>query len=407
MTFEIALTGINAASAELEVISNNIANNATNGFKQSHAEFADVYAVSGQGTPGTAIGSGVRVSRVAQDFSQGDMTFTSNNLDIAISGEGFFRMDDHGSVVYSRAGNFGLDAQGNIVNSVGHSLTGYTANEDGVLTSSLGRLQLDTSDLPPRQTSEIALDLNLDPSADILAAPFDVNDPSTYNFSTSTMMFDSLGTSHEVTMYYHKDGDNTWSSFMFVEGQEVSAPGGDSLVFSTAGGLESVNGGTGNTISTIPFTPVGGTAEQTIDIDISSMTQFVNPFGINNIQQNGYSPGRLQDIDVDASGVIYGDYNNGEAKILGQIVLTSFSNEQGLTPIGDSAWKESVASGIGVTNAPGSADLGLLQSGAVEESNVDLTAELVAMIGAQRSFQANAQVISTADTLAQTIINLR
>lgn len=407
MTFEIALTGINAASSELEVISNNIANNATNGFKKSNALFADAYATAGQGASSTAIGSGVRLTKVAQDFSQGDMTFTSNNLDLAISGTGFFRMDDHGSVEYTRSGNFSLDADGYIVDPVGKSLTGYTANSDGVITSSLGALQVDRSDLAPKQTTEIDLDLNLDPSAEILASPFDVNDPTTYNFSTSTTMFDSLGTDHEVTLYYHKNAANEWSSYMFTEGQEVSTPGGDTLIFNTGGGLDTVNGGPPSSISTVPFTPVPGTAEQTISLNIAELTQFVNPFGINSISQDGYTPGRLQDLTVDSEGFIFGRYNNGESKKMGQVVLTSFANPGGLTPTGDTGWTETVASGVGVTNMPGSADLGLLQAGAIEESNVDLTAELVAMIGAQRSFQANAQVISTADTISQTIINLR
>lgn len=407
MTFEIALTGINAASSELEVISNNIANNATSGFKRSRTEFADVYAVSSSGSSNTQTGSGVRVTQVTQEFTQGDMSYTENNMDISISGEGFFRMDDHGSIVYTRAGAFGLDQEGYIVNSSGHYLTGYQGDDNGEITSTLGPIQVDAGSLAPKPTSEINLGINLDATAEVLPA-FDVDVASTYNFSTSTTIYDSLGSSHEATLYFHKDGPNDWTSFMYVAGQEVSQPGGEKLIFNEDGSLQSLNGTAGNTvINALPFTPPTGAAVQSLAMDLESISQFENPFGTNEVFQDGYMPGRLADIEVDSSGIIYGRYTNRESKALGQISLTNFSNPQGLRPVGDSSWAETFSSGIGATGEPGSASLGLLQSGALEESNVDITEELVAMIGAQRSFQANAQVIGTADTLTQTVINMR
>ncbi|MCB1756332.1 MAG: flagellar hook protein FlgE [Gammaproteobacteria bacterium] len=406
MTFEIALTGINAASAELDVISNNIANNATTGFKRSEAEFADMYASSTLGLSNTATGSGVRVASIAQQFSQGDISYTDNNLDLSISGEGFFRMNDNGSIVYTRSGVFSLDAEGYLVNSAGHYLTGYPADTDGNISSAISSLRLDPGDLSPQATSEMELGINLDTMSEVLD-PFDVNDPNTFNYSTTTTIYDSQGSAHDASIYYHMDAPNEWSSYIYVNDVEVSQAGGNQLVFNEDGTLASVNGNPETLITTNSFTPVDGTAAQTISLDFASTTQYDNPFGINHITQNGYSTGSLEDIEIDGNGIIYGRYNNQESKPLGQISLTNFANPQGLRPVGETGWAETFSSGVAATGTPGSASLGLLQSGSLEESNVDITEELVAMIGAQRSFQANAQVISTADTLTQTVINIR
>jgi len=406
MTFDIALTGLNAASADLEVISNNIANSATNGFKRSRAEFADVYASSALGVASNAIGSGVRVANISQEFTQGDVTFTDNNLDLSISGQGFFQMNDNGSVVYSRAGTFGLDREGFVINGSGHKLTGYSADNAGVISPVISDIQIDPADLSPQATSSIELSMNLDNTATVPLA-FNVADSNTYNFSTSTTIYDSLGTSHVSTMYYHKDAPNTWTSYMYVGGNEVSQPGGDTLTFNTDGSLNQVNGGAGTTITTTAFNPSVGVSPMTVTLDVGATSQFNNPFGVNQIVQNGYTTGRLNDVDIDSSGIIFGRYSNGQSKALGQITLTNFPNAQGLRQVGNTSWAETFSSGVAATGSPGSASLGLVQSGSLEESNVDITAELVAMISAQRSFQANAQVISTGDTLTQTVINIR
>ncbi len=406
MTFDIALTGLNAATADLEVISNNIANNATTGFKRSRAEFADVYAASALGVASNAIGEGVRVANISQEFTQGDVTFTENNLDLSISGEGFFRMNDNGSTVYSRAGTFGLDREGFIINASGHRLTGYTADNTGNILPLISDLKIDPSDLTPRATSSIEMSMNLNATATVLP-PFNVADSTTYNFSTSTTIYDSLGTAHVATMYYHKDAPNSWTTYTYVGGTEVSQPGGDTLTFNPDGSLNQINGGAGSTITTTAFTPAAGVSPMTLTLDLAQVSQFNNPFGVNQIVQDGFTTGRLNDLDIDSSGVIFGRYTNGQSKALGQIVLTNFPNPQGLRQVGNTSWAETYGSGVAATGAPGSASLGLIQSGSLEESNVDITAELVAMISAQRSFQANAQVISTGDTLTQTVINIR
>lgn len=409
MTFEIALTGINAASAELEVIANNIANNATNGFKRSTASFADVYSSTSNGTSNTTSGSGVRIASINQEFTQGDVTYTNNNMDLSIGGEGFFRLEQNGVIEYSRAGTFGIDNSGNIVNSGGGYLTGYEANEDGEITSALGRISVGSDNLPPKQTGNLALNLNLDTATEVPIA-YDRDDPNSYNFSTSTMIFDSQGTAHEMSMFYRKDAANEWTSYSYVGDTEVSQAGGDKLVFDTQGKVASLNGvaiADSGTVNTVQFTPLTGTEPQEITVDLSELTQYDIPFGVNQVTQDGFSTGRLSDIEIDASGIVYGRYSNNSSKALGQIVISNFTNPQGLSPTGGTTWTESFSSGVAATGVPGSASLGLVQSGTLEESNVDITEELVAMIGAQRSFQANAQVISTADTLSQTIINLR
>ena len=406
MTFDIALTGINAASTQLDTISNNIANNATTGFKRSRSEFADVYAVSTFGATNPAVGQGVRISGIRQEFQQGDTTFTNNNLDISIEGQGMFRLQDNGNPIYTRAGNFGLDREGYIVNSSGHRLTGYRTNDDDQIEPIIDDLRVDYSDLQPQPTTAVELAMNLDIKDDVLP-PFDVTDASTFNFSTSTTVYDSLGASQLTNVYFHKDAPNTWSAYTYVDGAEVSQIGGDELSFDSSGILQAVNGTAGGSFTTNSFTPASNAAPMALTFDMSAVTQFDNGFGVNRIVQDGYAAGRLEDFDVDPSGTIFGRFSNGQAKTMGQVTLTSFPNMQGLRQIGDTSWTETFASGEPATGEPGTASLGQLQAGSLEGSNVDITQGLVSMIGAQRSFQANAQVISTGDTLTQTVINIR
>lgn len=406
MPFDIALSGLNAAAADLDVISNNVANSNTTGFKKSRAEFADVYATTQTGLASNAIGRGVKLSSVDHEFAQGDITFTENNLDLAISGKGFFRMNEAGSTVYSRAGVFGVDRDGNIVNSSNQRLTGYQADSSGQLTGALGDLTVDFADFPPKASTQIGLSANLDAS-EVSPLAFDINDPSTFNHSTSTTVYDSLGTSHISTMYYRKDSPNMWEAFLYVDGAEVNNAGGDTLEFANDGSLSLINGAAANTTTSTSFNPGGGAANMALTLDYGNLTQYGSPFGISALTQDGFATGRLNDIDIDDKGVIFARFSNSRSSTLGQVALSNFSNPQGLQQLGNTSWRETFASGAPLTGAPGSTNLGLIQSGAVEGSNVDLTEELVGMITAQRNFQANAQVISAADTITQTIINIR
>ena len=402
MTFDIALSGLNAASKELEVISNNIANNATTGFKGSRAEFADVYA----STTENATGQGVTIANVRQTHTSGNFSNTGKPLDLAINGQGFFQVIKDGDVSYTRNGTFSLDREGFIVNSVGHALSGYDTLADGFLSPTVGPVQIKSSDLAPRATELTELGLNLDSTMEVLPA-FDVDDPKTYNFTTATTIYDSLGSPNVMTMYFHKDTPNTWSMFTHVEDQEVSQAGGDELVFTTDGVLQTINGGTSKIVALPSFNPPSGGSPIELELELSEVSQYNGDFGVNQIIQDGYTNGRLNNLEIEDNGRIMGRYSNGQSQVMGQIALSNFTNLDGLEQIFGTGWKETLSSGAALTGTPGSASLGSIRAGSLEDSNVDITEELVAMIGAQRSFQANAQVITTADTINQTVINMR
>ena len=408
MSFDIALTGLNAASSNIDVLANNIANSATNGFKKARAQFGDIYAVSAFGVSSNAIGQGVEVTGVKQQFQQGDLTFTENNLDLSISGNGFFQLNDNGSSIYTRAGQFGVDRQGFIVNTKSQRLTGFLADSTGTLTGVVGDMQINTSSQQPLATNQIDFTANLDASEPIPPAfTVGVNgpDPSTFNHSTSVTVYDSLGSSHIATTYYRKDAVNQWEAYLFVDNAQVDGP--DVITFNSDGSLNQINGAGVTTLTSPAFNPGGGAANMTLTLDYAALSQFGSPFGVSSLDQNGYPAGRLSGVDIDQTGVVFARYSNGQSLALGQVVLANFANTQGLTPLGNTGWAESFASGAPLTGAPGSADLGLIQSSALEESNVDLTRELVELITAQRNYQANAQVISVADDITQTIINIR
>ena len=401
MPFRTALSGLNAASGELRVIGNNVANASTVGFKKSRAEFADIFATSNLGVTANAIGTGVRIASVAQQFTQGNIEFTDNNLDLAISGQGFFLLNDNGVNVYTRAGQFGVDREGYVVNSQQQRLTIFQADAGGNITGATGPLQLDRSDIAPQATTQIDVRANLDASATPVPAAtvFDPADATSYNNSTSLTIYDTLGSPHLATMYYRKTADNTWDQYMYVDGAAVSGP--DTLTFDATGAI------TGGTPVAVSFTPSGGGAVMNVTIDYNNTSQYGSPFNVNALVQDGFATGRLSGIDINDTGVITSRFTNGQSRTLGQVAIATFNNPQGLRQLGDTGWAETFDSGAPLLGAPGTGAAGLIQSGAVEGSNVDLTEQLVGMITAQRNFQANAQVISTADTITQTIINIR
>lgn len=408
MPFDIALTGLNAASSDLEVTANNIANSNTNAFKRSRAEFADIYSIGNLGTSRNQIGQGVSVSSVSQQFSQGDITFSDNNLDLAISGKGFFRLNDGGVSLYTRAGAFRIERNGYVVNASQQRLTGYLADNNGNITGAIGDLQISSADQPPQATTSIDVGANLNAS-DAIPLAFSVlptgPDPSTFNNSTSLTIHDSLGASHIGTLYFRKNTVNEWETFLFVDGVQVDGP--DLLQFNPDGSLNTINGVATNTVTAPAFNPGSGASNMTVTVDYADITQYGSAFGVNALTQNGYPTGRLSAVDIDETGVLFARFSNGQSRPLAQVALANFANVQGLRQMGDTAWSESFSSGAALVGVPGSADIGLIQSGALEESNVDLTAELVRMITAQRNFQASAEVISTADSITQSIINIR
>ena len=436
MGFQQGLSGLNVSSKSLEVIGNNVANANTFGAKASRAEFADMYAASLGGGGSNGIGIGARVAAVAQQFTQGNITTTANNLDLAINGRGFFALStSQGETVYSRNGQFKRDADGFIVNNEKHQLQGQALDESGAPAGPAGTpIQLTNEGSPPQRATEITMTANLDSRARNLSAiPIDFADPDTYNFVTSQTVYGDNGAPIAVNYYFRKTGDPTpgdasavppdpgvggrWEVYMSADGNTNAASA--SLDTSTtpptplpiAGFTFSANGtlptGTEFTIASIP----GGNNGQPlvgVTIDMSEMTEYSGSYAVTDLSGGGYAQGNLSDFLIETDGTVKARYTNGQSKAIARVQLADFKNLNGLQPVGANEWKPTNASGEPLPlGTPGSGVYGLLQSGALEESNVDLTGELVNMIVAQRSYQANAQTIKTEDQVLQTLVNLR
>jgi flagellar hook protein FlgE len=405
MTFRLALSGLNAASADLGVTANNIANSATAGFKESRTEFSELFAVSPQGVSSLAAGNGVRVSDVSQQFSQGNIDFTDNSLDLAISGSGFFTLSDGGALSYTRAGAFKTSPEGYVVNSQGQRLQVYPPLVGGGFnTGSLSDLRLVSAESAPASTSNVEMLMNLPANGAAPTNPvFDPADPTTFNRATSLTVYDSLGAAHTATMYFVKTAaPGAWDSRLYVDGTAVGTPQG--LQFSNTGQLTTPLNGD---IAFPAYTPTTGAADMTLTFDFTGSTQYGATFGVNNITQDGYTTGRLIGMDIDKTGSVQARFTNGRSLTMGQVALSNFANANGLQPVADTNWVETFSSGQALRGQAGNSGFGLVQSGALESSNVDITTQLVNMITAQRNFQANAQMISTADSITQTIINIR
>ena len=409
MSFQQGLSGLSAASKTLEAIGNNVANANTIGFKDSQAIFCDVYAASLTGSGNAQIGIGTRLSQVAQRFTQGNVTASNNPLDIAVNGGGFFRMSTNGAVSYSRNGQFQLDKSGYIINAGNARLTGYVADSRGILsTGAPAEINIRSSDLPPQLTTTVEAMLNLDSRKDVpVTTPFSIDDPTTYNNATSVSVFDSLGNAHVLQTFYVKTAPGAWD--VYAAADEAIINGGvaiGSLTFGTDGALTAASQASLPLTASIPVT-TGAADPLAVGIDFSGTSQFGSSFSVNQLDQDGYTSGRLSGFGVAPDGLLMGRYTNGKSAVLGQVVLASFANNNGLQPLGSNLWSETAESGSPMVGAPTSGNLGALQSNAVEDSNVDLTAELVNMITAQRNYQANAQTIKTQDQVMQTLVNLR
>ncbi|SDK91530.1 flagellar hook protein FlgE [Modicisalibacter muralis] len=392
MGFSQALSGLNAAADKLNVVGNNIANSQTVGFKSSTVQFADVYA-------GSKIGLGTKVSAVLQDFSNGSLETTGRNLDLAIAGDGFFRFVQNDQVVYSRNGQLTVTAQGYLENAQGARLTGFPA---GVGTGGQPvELQVPTEALAAKGTTGIDASLNLNSSVDAIdraTTAFDITDPDSYSYANSATVYDSLGNSHNVTMYFTKTGANAWEVRTALDGT-VNA-NVENITFDQDGILQTTAPGT------FTFTSTNGAADVTFDLDLAGTTQFGNEFELSSLTQDGYTSGSLVGTVIDDNGNIIGNYSNEQSQVLGTIALANFRNPEGLQPVGDNAWAETGASGQALLGLGGSGVFGSVESGVVETSNVDLTQALVDLIIAQRTFQANSQTVKVQDEVLQGIVNL-
>ena len=435
MGFQTGLSGLNASSKNLDVIGHNVANSATVGFKASTAQFADVFAASLSGGGASQVGIGTKLSNVAQQFTQGNISATNNPLDIAINGRGFFRLSDAGAVSYTRNGQFQLDKDNYIVTSSGLRLTGYQADASGTISGALGDIQLSTADISPTISGKVSIAANFDSRMSVpTLTPFPTNLgtppgtppysaplPDTYNSSTSLSIYDSLGNAHTATFYFVKQAAaGEWKAYMTVDNgvntagavtELTTAANGGNLTFDTSGALTGPGAPAGTiTLPTIPWDAamnLGIALTQPLDFNFAGTTQYGSAFGVSTLSQDGFTSGRMAGFSIGVDGTVKGRYTNGQTQTLGQVALANFANPQGLQQMGDNQWAESASSGAAMVGAPGTASLGVLQSSSTEDSNVDLTAELVNMIVAQRAYQANAQTIKTQDAIQQTLMNLR
>jgi flagellar hook protein FlgE len=402
MSFSQGISGLNSAAANLDVIGNNIANSGTVGYKSAAATFQDIYA-------GSRVGLGTAVSGVVQNFAQGVTQTSSRPLDVAIlNGDGFFRLSSpSGEVLYSRNGQFTRDKDGFLVNSSGLRLTGYGVTPTGGLSGGTPTaLQIKNASMNPNATTSVEAEFNIDArQAPPTKTPFDATDSDTYNYSNSIgPVYDSLGNPHELTVYFVKTGPNAWNAYGQADGADLNAGAPlSNITFDSNGNLA-----TGGTFNIAGLTFTNGAAPMNTTVDLFGTTQFGSPNGMAKLKQDGYTAGTLSAFSINPDGTITGKFSNEQTKLLGQVVLSSFGNPNGLEPQGGNAWAETQASGPALTGTPGEGTKqGSLASGALEASNVDLTSELVNLIVAQRSYQANVQTVKTQDQVVQALMNIR
>ena len=399
MSFQQGLSGLNATAKNLEVIGNNVANASTFGFKSSRAEFADMYANAISGAGSTGVGIGTNLAAVAQQFTQGNITTTENPLDIAINGAGFFQLQDgNGNTLYSRNGQFKVDAEGNIVTNQGQQLVGRSI--DGTFPSPL---RLPTGGMGAQATSTMSIEANLPAGADPILAtvPFSPTNVESYNNATSATVYDAQGNDIAVTYYFRKTATNAWTVHALPQG--ATTPTSFTLTYGATGASPTIS----PAAPSVPIANPPSTGTMDIALDLSRITQYGTSFGVTDLTQNGYAPGQLVGVVVEDSGTITARFSNGETRSAGTVQLVTFRNPQGLQPMGGNAWAATMSAGSAIPGNPGEQNLGVLQSGALEDSNVDLTGELVSMMTAQRVYQANAQTIKTQDQVLQTLVNLR
>ncbi len=394
MGFSQALSGLRAAAVNLDVISNNIANSQIVGFKSARAQFSDIYA-------NAQVGLGTRVAAVLQDFSEGNLETTNRSMDLAISGKGMFRFDQGGQIQYSRNGQLSMDKNGYIVNVQGARLTGYP---DGVDVGGQPEvLQVPAQGLAASASTQISATFNLDAATPILdpaTVTFDPTDVNTYSYSNSVTMFDSLGNPQQAQMYFSKVGANEWQVRVGRDGE--MAPEVGTVDFNGNGVMINTTNLDGFT-----FNPGAGAEPMSVALNLNNTTQFSNTFELSSVSQNGYGSGTLMQVRVSDAGEVIGTYSNEQQRVLGTIALANFQSMEGLQPVGDNAFIETTKSGPAIVSTAGVGQFGSIMAGAVEASNVDLTQELVAMIIAQRNYQANAQSIKSQDEALQTTMNLR
>ena len=388
MSFNIATSGLNAITEQLNAISNNIANSGTVGFKSGRAEFSSLYAESQP--------LGVGVSGVTQSITRGgNISTTGDALDLAISDSGFFMVrDSAGTTAYTRAGYFGTDSSGNLINNLGMYLQGYPVNANGEIeVGTIGNLTISSGSIPAKATDSLDFTANLDArAAEPETAPFNPKDSTSYNNTYTTQVFDSLGREHTLNQYFVKTGENTWQVHYYMDDVEIP-DSSQAIEFTEQGVLKSPVGLTNLTTS------ISGAADLSIDLSYNGTSQYGSDFSVSKNNSSGYASGERTGQAIDEDGSVYATFSNGERMLQGQLVLANFANPNGLASKDGTTWVQTASSGAPLTGTPGTGLLGSVKSGALESSNVDLTSELVGLMTAQRNYQANTKVISTNDNM--------
>ncbi|MGS0691982.1 flagellar hook protein FlgE [Shewanella sp. 0m-4] len=400
MSFNIALSGLQATTQDLNTISNNIANSSTIGFRSGRSEFSAIYNGGQAG--------GVNVMNTSQNFSAGgSLTYTGRQLDMGIQGDGFFMLSGQdGSTMYSRAGMFNQNADGFVTDPAGNRLQGYSVSAAGNLqTGNVTDLQVQAGALPAQATSTIGLISNLDARVeeiDPATTPFDSDDASTYHSSSTVTAYDSLGNEHALTQYYVKTADNSWSVHYMMGDTDVTPAGGHQLSFDSDGMLTA---GKDLTLNITDPNIIGGASNMSLALSYNKSTQYASDYNNSSLSQNGYTSGELNGIRLDESGMLYGTYTNGQEQLQGQVVLADFNNPNGLIPQSNNAWAATNAAGQPIIGTPTTGTLGSIAGGYLEGSNVDQTAEMVNLMTAQRNYQSNAKVLDTNSTMQQALLN--
>ncbi|NMH66733.1 flagellar hook protein FlgE [Shewanella salipaludis] len=400
MSYNIALSGLQATTQDLNTISNNIANASTVGFRGGRSEFAAIYNGGHAG--------GVSVMSTSQNFSKGgSLTYTGRQLDMGIQGDGFFVLKGlDGGAMYARAGMFHQDAKGYVIDPVGNRLQGYAVGAAGRLqTGNTGDLQVQTASLAAKATTDVGLVSNLDARVDVidpLVTPFDATKMDSYHSSGTVSVYDSLGTEHALTQYYVKTAPNDWSVHYMMDGVDVTPAGGHQLNFDSNGVL---TGGQSLTLNINDPAILGGASALNFDVNYDKSTQYAATYNNSSLSQDGYTSGDLKGVRLDENGLLFGTYTNGQEQLQGQVVLANFSNPNGLEPVSNNAWVATNTAGQAITGSPATGTMGTITGGYLEGSNVDTTAEMVNLMSAQRNYQSNAKVLDVNSTMQQALLN--
>ena len=402
MSFSTSISGLDAAQERMAVISNNIVNAGTVGFKKGEAQFGDLFSSALQDT-GASAGTGVELTRIRSDFTQGEFQFTSSALDLAIDGSGLFLLRGaDGTNEYTRAGSFQSDNNGFIVNDSGLRVQGYQADVNGALLPTLGDLRVDTGLLNQKQTGNVSFAGNIDSRVGVPENAFSIDDPTSFNSTSTTTIYDSAGNAKELALYFVRDplAAETFNVYAAIDGEVL--PGTTNLVFDAAGLLAPDSA---TELAILGYQPQDALVMD-ITVDLSGVNNFGTQSTTLDFSQDGYPAGELLSFAFDDTGTLISTYTNGQQRAQGQIALATFVNPESLQPLGGNGFAQTDESGEPVIGAPGSGARGSIRASALELANVDITQELLALIEAQRSFQSNAQSIQALNEASTSILNL-